>query len=228
MSAVAPLKIASGTIEAIKWLAVIFMTIDHANAFLFAGVHAWMFSVGRLALPLFAFVLAYNLARPQALERGAYQRTLVRLAAGCVVATIPFVLLSKLQWGWLPINVMGLFFTATACLYFFGRGGLANFTAGAALFAVGGALTEFWWPGLVVVLTAHAYCRRPTRTYLLLLTIALAMLYLSNQSSWAMGAIFVIVAAPYVHIPLPRSKSAFYIYYPVHLVALLIIRYIYF
>ena len=202
------------------------MTIDHVNTFLFAGAHNWMFSAGRVAFPLFAFVLAYNLARPRAVDGRAYQRTLVRIAAGCAVATIPFVLLAKLRWGWLPINVMGLLFTATACLYFFDRKGLGNFTVGAGLFAVGGALTEFWWPGLIVVLAAHAYCRVPTRAHLLLLALALAMLHLVSQSFWALAAILVIVAAGHVHIALPRMKNAFYVYYPLHLVALLLIRHL--
>nr|WEG85486.1 trbP [Escherichia coli] len=60
--------IADGTIEALKWLALLAMTGDHVNKYLFNGTLPYLFEAGRLALPLFVFVLAYNLARPGALD----------------------------------------------------------------------------------------------------------------------------------------------------------------
>ena len=57
---------------------------------------AFLFETGRVAMPLFVFVLAYNLARPDALARGAYPRCMKRLALFGALATPPFVALGGL------------------------------------------------------------------------------------------------------------------------------------
>ena len=48
------------------------MTGDYVNKYLFNGTLPRLFNAGRVTLPLFVFVLAYNLARPDTLERGVY------------------------------------------------------------------------------------------------------------------------------------------------------------
>lgn len=57
-----PLHVPDGTVEALKWLALALMTGDHVNKYLFNGTLPFLFEAGRLALPIFVFVLAYNLA----------------------------------------------------------------------------------------------------------------------------------------------------------------------
>ena len=74
------LVLADGTVEALKWFALLLMTGDHVNKYLFNGTIDWLFDAGRLCLPIFVFVLAYNLARPGVFERGAYPRTMKRMA----------------------------------------------------------------------------------------------------------------------------------------------------
>ena len=59
---------ADGTIEGLKWLALVLMTGDHVNKYLFNATLPVLFEAGRIALPLFVFVLAYNLARPGTLD----------------------------------------------------------------------------------------------------------------------------------------------------------------
>jgi hypothetical protein len=56
------LELADGSVEALKWLALVLMTIDHINHFIFKMQIPVMSDLGRLAMPLFGFVLAYNLA----------------------------------------------------------------------------------------------------------------------------------------------------------------------
>ena len=74
------LRVSDGTIEALKWIGLVVMTSDHVNKYLFNATLPGLFEAGRLCLPLFVFVLAYNLARPGTLASGAYLRTLKRLA----------------------------------------------------------------------------------------------------------------------------------------------------
>jgi hypothetical protein len=111
------LVIPDGSLEALKWLALVLMTEDHVDKYLFNGTIAVLFDAGRAALPLFVFVLAYNLARPDALERGVYLRTMKRLALFGVLATPAFIALGGLLAGWWPLNIMFALLAITAMLY---------------------------------------------------------------------------------------------------------------
>jgi TraX protein len=53
--------LSKGQQEALKWLAIITMTIDHVNKLIFNFEYPFMLWIGRLAFPLFAFLIAYNL-----------------------------------------------------------------------------------------------------------------------------------------------------------------------
>ena len=57
------LFVSDGTIEAMKWLALLSMTGDHVNKCLFNGTLPFLFEIGRLPMPLLIFVLPYNLAQ---------------------------------------------------------------------------------------------------------------------------------------------------------------------
>src|SRR3989442_8113880 len=89
----APLYIADGTLEALKWLGLVLMTADHVNKFLFNERLPIVFEMARLVMPLFGFVLAYNVARPDARATGAYARTAGRLAVFGVAATPSFIVM---------------------------------------------------------------------------------------------------------------------------------------
>ena len=101
-----PLRISDGSLEALKWIALLLMTGDHVNKYLFNATLPVLFEAGRIALPLFIFVLAYNLARPGVMARGAYDRTMKRLALFGAVASAPFIALGGLASGWWPLNVL--------------------------------------------------------------------------------------------------------------------------
>ena len=220
VSAAPALVLSSGTLEALKWLALLSMTLDHVNKHLLHASVPEMFAAGRLAMPLFGFVLAYNLARPGALASGAYLRTASRLAIFGSIATIPFIGLGGLGWGWWPFNIMATLLVATLCAWLIEAGGPGRQVAAAVLFIVGGAFVEFWWPGIAVCLLAWAYCRRPSWLWLALWIGALASLCIINRNLWALAAVPLIYAAAQVKMDLPRGRLAFYIYYPAHLAAL--------
>jgi hypothetical protein len=215
-----PLILSSGTLEALKWLALVLMTFDHVNKHLLhSGVPA-LFNAGRLALPLFGFVLGYNLARPCALATGAYLRTARRLAVFGSIATIPFIALGGLGWGWWPLNIMATLGVATLCAWLIDAGGAARLMGAGAVFFVGGALVEFWWPGVAACLLAWAYCRRPSWLTLALWVGALACLYVINRNLWALAAMPVIFVARHIRLNVPRGRLGFYVFYPAHLAVL--------
>lgn len=216
------LVLSDGTLEALKWLGLILMTGDHVNKYLFNGTLPLLFETGRLALPLFVFVLAYNLARPHALEFGVYRRIMIRLAIFGGLATPAFVALGSLRFGgvW-PLNIMFtlLAFMATACLVEKGR----IFAAG-LVFLVGGGLGEFLWPAIAFGLAIWSYCKRPSLTAVAVAFIACASLWLINHNMWALAALPVILMATRFDLRVPRLRLLFYGYYPLHLILLLLIR----
>ena len=220
VSTAPPLVLSSGSLEALKWLALLLMTLDHVNKHLLHASVPELFAAGRLALPLFGFGLGYNLARPGALANGGYSRTARRLAIFGTIATIPFIALGGLGWGWWPFNILATLLVATLCAWLIEVGGPTRLVAAAAVFAVGGALVEFWWPGLAACLMAWAYCRRPSWLRLALWIGTLASLYVINRNLWALAALPLIFAAGQVDVSVPRGRLGFYVYYPVHLAVL--------
>lgn len=212
-----PLVVADGTLEALKWLGLVLMTLDHINKYLFAESLPGLFEAGRLAVPIFCFVLAYNLARPDALRRGVYQRTMQRLALYGLLASPFFIALG----GWWPLNILFMLLVATATTYLLEQGGTVRIMAAVAVFIFGGLFVEFWWPALALCLAGWRYCKAPSKRAAAVLVAAMASLYLINRNHWALAALPVIFAAPYFNIRMPRWRHVFYAYYPAHLGLLL-------
>lgn len=215
-----PIRLSDGTVEGVKWIALLLMTLDHVNKYLLHEAVKPMFAVGRLALPLFSLVLAYNLARPGALERGVYPRIAARLAIAAAIAEVPFIALGGLAWGWYPFNILVALLMATAIIGLIAAGGGWRLSLAALIFIVGGAMVEFWWPGLAMCVAAWLYCRRPSWAVLLIWIAATAALWMINRNFWALAAFPLMFYLPHAKWSVPRYRYAFYIYYPSHLAVL--------
>lgn len=213
----APVYIANGTLEAVKWFALVLMTLDHVNKYLFAHKLPACFELGRLAMPLFVFVLAYNLARPGSLAAGAHWRTGKRLAVYGAIACVPYMALGTVLGGWWPLNIMFALLAATAMYGLIEHGGRLQTTLAVAVFAVAGALVEYWWPALLLALACWLYCKRPTAGRLAGLVASTALLWAVNQNLWALAALPVMLLAPRVTLRMQRVPHVFYVYYPAHL-----------
>nr|BAC81999.1 TrbP [Delftia acidovorans] len=218
------LRIPDGTVEALKWLALVLMTGDHVNKYLFNATLPVLFEAGRVALPLFVFVLAYNLARPGTLERGVYGRTMSRLAMFGALASVPFVALGGLYAGWWPLNVMFTLLVVTATAYLVERGGKLHLAAAGVVFLVGGSSVEYWWPAVAFGLAVWSYTRRPSWAAAAVAVLACAALWFVNRNLWALAALPVLFLASRVDVRVPRLRWAFYAYYPLHLASLWLIR----
>ena len=211
------LKIANGTIEALKWLALVLMLGDHINKYILNDSVVWLYDAGRVAMPLFVFVLAYNLARPGALERGVYRRTLIRLAVFGLLASPAFLALGGLQHGWWPLNILFTLLVLTGVLRLLEAGTGAGYLCAALVFVLGGSLVEFWWPAIAFGVGIWLYCKKPSIAPLLLAATACAALGYINCNQWALSALLVLTAAPCIKISCPRVRWFFYAFYPAHL-----------
>lgn len=210
------LALSSGDVEALKWLALVLMTLDHINTFLYSGAFPAIFKMGRVAMPLFGFVLAYNLARPGTLEQGVYGRAMRRLALFGLLASPAFVALV----GWWPLNIMFTLLLAVVLMYLLESGGRWRVLSAIVLLGVCGTFVEFRWFGVLFCLAAWWYCKRPGWFSLLIWIAVAASLYAINKNLWAMAALPVIFAASYCSFRMPRLRYMFYAYYPIHLTVL--------
>ncbi|MDF0606792.1 TraX family protein [Neisseriaceae bacterium TC5R-5] len=217
-------RVSDGTIEALKWLALVLMTLDHINKHLFAEKLPGVFEMGRIAMPLFAFVLTYNLARPSTLSNGTYIRTMKRLALFSAIATPFFIGFGGLAFGWWPLNIMFMLLVATAILYLVEQGGAAYILTAVLVFLVGGAFVEFWWFALAFCICSWWYCKTNSKAALVACLLAAASLYVVNRNFWALAAMPLILVAPLLDIRIPRFRYLFYAYYPAHLAVLLLLK----
>ena len=214
--ALAHVSVSDGSVEALKWLGLILMTLDHVNKYLLDSSVPALFDAGRAVMPIFAIVLAYNLARPGSFERSVYQRVMTRLAIAGALATLPFIALGGLGWGWWPLNIMFTLLVVTGVMYASERGTVGRIFA-VGLFVAGGAVVEFWWPALAIAIGAWSYFRRPNWAALLFVLFGLVALYAINKNLWAFAALPLVVLATRFDLPVPRVRWLFYAFYPVHL-----------
>ncbi len=208
--------ISDGSLEALKWIALILMAGDHVNKYLLHEANATLFALGRLVMPVFGFVLMFNLARARAWATGMHVRVIKRLALFGGLSTPAFVYLV----GWWPLNILFTLLVATLVVYLWERGGMGQRVLAALTFLIGSAFVEFWWPALLCCFGAWAFIRRPTAVRFLVWTLATATLAVINGNFAAVVALLLIWGATRVDVPLPRSRWVFYAFYPAHLTLL--------
>ncbi len=215
--------ISSGGIELLKWLGLVLMTGDHINKYLFNGTLPVLFEAGRLCIPIFSFVLAYNLARPDAISAGVHQRVMLRLFVFGALASAPFIYLGGLYQGWWPLNVLFTLLAITSTLYLIERGGSFHWLA-AVVFVFGGSMVEYWWPAIAFGAFAWWYLKDGSPWAVLGAILSCLALTVINGNYWALAALPIIFGAAQVNINIPRLRWVFYLYYPAHLVVIALIR----
>lgn len=202
-------RFSSGSAEALKWLALTAMTLDHVNTFALDRAHPALYVIGRVAFPLFAIVLASNLARPGI----DLARISARLLAFGAIAAVPFLMLRHA----FPLNVMFTFAAATLAIAAWQAG---HRSASIAAIAIAGLVVDYHWPGLLLIVSAWAYFRAGTRTAAAMTFAALVALAWPNGNLWALAALPVALAIEAIAPHVPRLRWAFYAYYPAHLALL--------
>ncbi len=215
------LVVADGTVEGLKWLGLLLMTGGHINKYLFNDALPLMFEASRLAMPIFVFVLAFNLARPGQLEKRMYQRIVKRLAVFGALASIPFIAMGGLYAGWWPLNILFTLLALTTTAYLIDRG---NIGWAALMFISAGATVEYWWPALLFGLAVWSYAKKPTLAAASIAVIACSALSFINDTMWALAVFPVLIASTCLDLRIPRLRWAFYAYYPLHLGALWLIQ----
>lgn len=226
--------ITSGARELLKWIAVVLMTGDHAAKVLGDGYIPVVSELGRIAFPLFALVLAYNLAQPGA----DLLKSVRRLLLWGVIAQPAL----ELAFGhWLPFNVLFSFALAAAVIWSIQR---REWVLLGMCVVAAPALVEYNWAGLILVVaawwlfksTAAQDTQRPAsrrdrpreesarrRVRIALLVLAFGPLCWLNGNGWALLALPIVALLAKRSVPVPRTRWAFYIYYVGHLALLAVV-----
>ena len=209
---------------ALKYIACACMLLDHAYIALFPGAY-WLHVVGRLAFPLYCFLLAEGFAHTRSVPRYA-----MRLALFALLSEIPFDLLTqRTVWGPGKQNV---FFTlllgllAVACLERWNAQPYLALPA-AALCGLGAHLlhTDYGWFGVLLVVALYACrCNRLLQGVVCtLLCVGNALLKGSPVSAYAALASLLLLCYNG-----ERGKGGpqyfFYAFYPCHLLLLVALR----
>lgn len=213
-----------GTMEALKWLAVILMTLDHANRHLLHFAHPWMYNAGRLAFPLFVFVLAYNLARPTAVGGTVAIRVLQRLLPFAVISSLPYAELNMAGIGPLPLNVLFTLAAGTAIVALIECPTKWRTLLAVFLFVSIGWIVDYQWNGLGLFIACWHFFRRPNLFWGAAMAMLLALLVQTNENYWALASVLVIAVSFAYRLPVKRIKGALYYYYPLHLYVLAVLK----
>jgi hypothetical protein len=176
-----------------------------------------------VAFPLFGIVLAYNLARVQSRDPTVYARVLTRLLCCGTIASIPFIALGGLGFGWWPLNCVFTLAVAVGIMYVIESRRPFWKIKATSVFLLGGAFVEFWWPGVALCVGTWLYMKHPTWSALLFWFAGTAGLTLINGNWWACASFAIAALASLVTITIPRASRSFYVYYPAHLAALLLL-----
>jgi len=213
----------SGQQEVLRWVAIVTMVVDHVGAVLLPPADALpLRAVGRVAWPLFAFLLAYNVAR-----RGVDpRRYLTPLLLWCAVATLPHYLAFQRP----VVNILGTLFLGAGALALLAkrreleaRSPLAV-PVGLAGVLVASAFVEYGPPGVALVLVWWWALKTGEPAALL----ATALVVAWQNHPWvvwpatlaALPLPFVVARLP---VGLPRSGRLPWLFYPTHLAMLVAI-----
>jgi hypothetical protein len=215
------LSLSDGAVEALKWLGLVLMTLDHVNKYLLQGQVAWMFAAGRVVMPLFSVVLAWNLARPASLASAGQVawRTARRLAVFGLIATpVSWALIGP--W---PLNILFMLACAAGAIALLQRGRPLR---ALAVGLVGGFLVEFWWPAIGMTVAGWCFLRQPSWRAGLGWCTGMVLVGLINGSQWGWACLPLVGLTGWLgsRLVLLRAKWWFYAYYPVHLAGLWVWR----
>ena len=213
-----------GTLESLKWLAVALMTVDHINLQLLYSKYPIMYAMGRVSLPLFVFVLAYNLARPEAKANGAAVRVLGRLLPVALISSLPYMELNLETFGWRPLNVLFTLAAGTAIVALIEHPTRRRLIAAVLLYAASGALVDYGWIGVGLFVCCWHLFRSPSLFWAGCTLIFLLLLGCINHNQWALMVLPVIGLAFMCRLNVPRVRNALYYYYPLHLAAIVALK----
>lgn len=208
--------------EALKWVAIISMTIAHAGYL--SNQHELFYTIGRLALPAFAFMMVYNFIH----YTSSPLKYVLRLLAVGAVAQVPYAYLFNIPF--YHLNVMftlgsGLLMIWALDYAFFDTKNLL-LRVGIAYGVITFALVTGWtvdgiYLAQIMILAFWVWLRFPSHQTLYVAVGALLIMnFPSSYLNAIAGLLFFIVLELIItfDIRAPKlSKWSYYAFYPGHM-----------
>lgn len=210
----------------LRLAAVLAMTADHIGMVFFPGV-LWWRVVGRLAWPMFAFLLVNGYRHTTNLK--AYAGRLVLLAG---LSQVPFFLVRRLAdsqfWGW---NIFVTLTLGLAAVEGWRRAGgkiLGWLAVGAAAVAAQFMLADYGAFGVLLVVGLYLTYGRPKLIFLMMAGLVGAFYWRDIAVGYPVQ-VFSLAAVPLIasyngRPGFVRFKWWFYAFYPVHLTVIYILK----
>ena len=216
--------------ELLKWIAIITMTIDHIGAFLYPEISV-LRCIGRLSFPLFAYLLTLGMENTRNIRN-----YFVRLFIFAFISQVPFFLALDSA----PFELLNIFFTLSSGLLF------VHFFKKNSLFTLIPLLASLVLPfdyGIygIAVIGCMNILKENTKfgVFLLVLLNMLFLVPLWNIQFLSISAIPLILLHKNGSLTIKKEtgvgykipfwrKYLFYIYYPLHLTLIYIMKLYYF
>jgi len=211
-----------GQLEALKWIALASMFLDHFGRHLLGwGQDTWVFAGGRIAFPLFAFVLGMNLARAGD-QAGRSARVARRLGLWAGISVFPSVLARGDPH---VLNVLAtLALGAALCWTLASDRAVPLRLAACVAIALASQHVEFGLAGVFLVAAVYVWRNDgQAGSALLAAVLFLAVGWLNAFFGGAAALLGTLACVPIAwavsRLPVhaPRLKLAFYLVYPLHL-----------
>ena len=201
-----------------KWIAVLTMITDHVGRMFFPDVHIFNI-IGRIAFPLFAFLLVEGFV-----HTGNLKKYMLRMLIFACISEIPYDL--AMQETWLEFSRQNTIWTLTLGLLMLALCRKYQYSvwavAGIAVVCAAAALLRFDYGAGGIVLILILYFLRDRQWLKYLAMLGLSVLWFGGTEIAAMISIIFMLAYNGKHGK--NMKYMFYWFYPVHLAVLFFIK----
>lgn len=202
-----------------KWIAVLTMITDHVGRMFFPDVHIFNI-IGRIAFPLFAFLLVEGFV-----HTGNLKKYMLRMFIFACISEIPYDL--AMQETWLEFSrqntiwtlTLGLLMLALCRKYQYSVWAVAGI---AVVCCAAAALLRFDYGAGGIVLILILYFLRDRQWLKYLAMLGLSVLWFGGTEIAAMISIIFMLAYNGKHGK--NMKYMFYWFYPVHLAVLFFVK----
>lgn len=212
-----------------KYIAALLMLIDHIGMIFYPNQIGWRI-LGRLAMPIFAYGIACGFLYTSSLKKYTW-----RLFLFAVISQIPFQFMHQLVYGkMIGLNIGFTFLVALGCLYFLenmskktgGKQVVVGLGASGLFFLAEYLGCDYGVYGIMVVISFYLGIKRQNKYlgYIWFALITIVYSYISNNELQLFALLSVIVISLLKDKRFLEPRFFFYIFYPAHMLMIILIK----
>ena len=211
--------------EVLKVIAIVTMTIDHIYAILYPDM-LFLHIIGRLSFPLFAYLIALGIESTK-----KPKKYMIKLLSFALISQIPYFLAFGIQ-PFERLNILFSLFLGALTIYFFNKRSLLTFVPILLSILLS---TEGTYYVVLTVACMKLLKSKPKLGFLALFALNIQFLLIPDTQVLSLFAVPLIllhvknwlkkeILIPENSLAYSIRKYAFYIFYPLHLALLFLIK----